>query len=70
MESRQAVERALVCAAFAGFDSVDQIASRCTAQDFSRSDMRAIWQALQTLAEAESALDPVLVLEQLSFLEI
>jgi replicative DNA helicase len=65
MESRSAIERALVCAAFSSADCVDQIAARCTAQDFSRPDMRAVWNALQSLAEANSALDPVLVLEHL-----
>jgi len=65
MESRSAIERALVCAAFSGADCVDQIAARCTSQDFSRPDMRAVWNALQSLAESNLALDPVLVLEQL-----
>lgn len=65
MESRSAIERALVCAAFSGAECVDQIAARCTSQDFSRPDMRAVWSALQSLAESGQALDPVLVLEHL-----
>jgi replicative DNA helicase len=65
MESRSAIEKALVCAAFSGAECVDQIAARCTPLDFSRPDMRAVLIALQSLAEAGSALDPVLVLEHL-----
>ena len=66
MESRQAIERAIVCAAFDGPDAVDRIASQINPMDFSTSDLRAVWNALEAMAEAGKAFDPVLVLEHMT----
>ncbi len=66
MESRQAIERAIICAAFDGPDAVDRIASQISPMDFSTSDLRAVWNALEAMAEAGKAFDPVLVLEHMT----
>jgi replicative DNA helicase len=66
MESRQAIERAIICAAFDGPDAVDRIASQINPMDFSTSDLRAVWNALEAMAEAGKAFDPVLVLEHMT----
>lgn len=66
MESRQAIERAIICAAFDGPDAVDRIGSQISPMDFSTSDLRAVWNALEAMAEAGKAFDPVLVLEHMT----
>lgn len=65
MESRSAIEKALMCAAFSGAECVDQIAARIVGQDISDPSLRAVWSALVSLSESGAALDPVLVLEHL-----
>lgn len=65
MESRLTIERAIVCAAFNGPETVDQISVRINATDFSDATLRAVWNAVHSLSEAGQAIDPVLVLEQL-----
>lgn len=66
MESRQAIERAIICAAFDGPDAVDRIGSQISPMDFSTNDLRAVWNALESMAEAGKAFDPVLVLEHMT----
>ncbi len=66
MESRQAIERAIICAAFDGPDAVDRIGAQINPMDFSTSDLRAVWNALEAMAEAGKAFDPVLVLEHMT----
>lgn len=66
MESRQAIERAIICAAFDGPDAVDRIGSQISPMDFSDLALRSIWNALQAMAEAGTAFDPVLVLEHIA----
>lgn len=66
MESRQAIERAIICASFDGADAVDRIASQITVMDFEDTALRAVWGALESLAVDGEAFDPVLVLERLT----
>jgi replicative DNA helicase len=66
VESRQAIERAIICAAFDGPDAVDRIGAQINPMDFSTSDLRAVWNALEAMAEAGKAFDPVLVLEHMT----
>lgn len=66
MESRQAIEQAIVCAAFDGAEAVDKIASQITAMDFADTALRAVWNALESIASEGKALDPVLVLERMT----
>ena len=65
MEPRSAIERALVCAAFAGAEAVERIASRITAADFADPMLRMVWRALEGLTESGQGLDPVMVLESM-----
>ena len=66
MESRQAIEQAIVCAAFDGAEAVDRIASQITAMDFEDTALRSVWNALGSIASDGAALDPVLVLERMT----
>jgi replicative DNA helicase len=66
MESRQAIEQAIVCAAFDGAEAVDRIASQITAMDFEDTALRSVWNALESIASDGAALDPVLVLERMT----
>jgi replicative DNA helicase len=66
VESRQAIEQAIVCAAFDGAEAVDRIASQITAMDFEDTALRSVWNALGSIASDGAALDPVLVLERMT----
>lgn len=66
MQSRLAVERALVCAAFSGRETLDKIASRVTAVDFADLPMRTVWSTLVALNESGSSFDPVLVIDMMA----
>ena len=66
MESRQAIERAIICAAFDGADAVDRIGSQVGAMDFADVALRAVWNALEALSEGKEAVDPVLVYEHMT----
>ncbi|TXH43696.1 MAG: hypothetical protein E6Q97_33770 [Desulfurellales bacterium] len=66
MESRQAIETAIISAAFDGPDAVDRIASQINAMDFANRDLRAVWNAMEALSDADSALDPVLIVQHMS----
>lgn len=66
MESRQATERAIICAAFDGPESLDRIVSQVSAADFQNIGLKAILTALEAMSEAGQAFDPVLVLEHMT----
>ncbi len=66
MESRQAIERAIICAAFDGEDAVDRIGSQVSSMDFADVALRAVWNALESLSDGKEAVDPVLVYEHMT----
>ena len=66
MELRQAIERAIICAAFDGPDAVDRIGSQVGAMDFADIALRAVWNALESISNDGKAIDPVLVYEHMT----
>jgi len=62
MEARQAIERALVCAAFNGAETIDYISSLITDSDFASVDLRTIWTAQRRLADEAQPIDAITVL--------
>jgi replicative DNA helicase len=66
VESRQAIERAIICAAFDGEDAVDRIGSQVSSMDFADVALRAVWNALESLSDGKEAVDPVLVYEHMT----
>jgi replicative DNA helicase len=66
MESRQAIERGIICAAFDGADAVDRIGSQVSTMDFADIALRAVWNALASIAGDGKAIDPVLVYEHMT----
>jgi len=65
MESRLAIETALVRAAFDGHDAVHRITSQVTASDFKDMPMRRVFSELCRLTDSGTPLDPVLVVQGL-----
>lgn len=66
MESRQAIERAILCAAFDGADAIDRIGAQIGSMDFADVALRAVWNALEAIAESGKGIDPVLVYEHMT----
>jgi replicative DNA helicase len=63
--SRKELERSIVCAAFDGAQSLDQIAAQINDTWITSPDMRTIWMALKYLAETGQEFDPVIVLDMM-----
>ena len=62
LKSRYEIERAIVCAAFAGAETIDCISSLISDSDFVGVDTRTIWAAQRKLAEDNEPIDAITVL--------
>ena len=63
MKSRHEIERAIICAAFAGPETIEYISSLISDADFVGVDTRTIWTAQRRLAEDAEPIDAITVLE-------
>lgn len=66
MESRNAIEQAIVRAAFSGHDMVDTISCQINDTDFENRDLRLVWGTLRNLSEQGTEFDPVIVFEEIT----
>jgi len=64
-ESRNEIERSLVCAAFAGSDAIDRIQSQLRLSDFADPTCRAIWSSQVRLSDSGQPIDPVTILHDM-----